>query len=65
MAVEMALELHIWGAALGLPSIDAECLAAVAYFAAVLPGGAWSLVESSPSAVPTRVSHVRVSQASH
>jgi len=29
----MALELHIWGPAFGLPSIDPECIAAVAYLA--------------------------------
>lgn len=27
----MVLELHIWGPGFGLPSIDAQCLAAVAY----------------------------------
>ncbi|KAK3080850.1 hypothetical protein LTS18_012528 [Coniosporium uncinatum] len=29
----MALELHIWGPAFGLPSIDPQCIAAVAYLA--------------------------------
>jgi len=43
----MVLELHIWGPAFGLPSLDAQCLAAVFYFQNSLPAGAWSLVPSS------------------
>lgn len=27
----MVKELHVWGPAFGLPSIDAQCLAAIAY----------------------------------
>ena len=52
----MALELHVWGGAFGLPSIDPECLAAIAYFASILPDTEWTIVESSPSAVPARPS---------
>ncbi|KAI5305707.1 hypothetical protein KEM56_003549 [Ascosphaera pollenicola] len=33
----MALELHVWGPAFGLPSIDAECLAAIIYLALAVP----------------------------
>lgn len=33
----MALELHVWGPAFGLPSIDAECLAVISYFALAVP----------------------------
>jgi sorting and assembly machinery component 37 len=42
------LELHIWGPAFGLPSIDAECIAAVAYLhhAAASPTD-WRLVPSN------------------
>lgn len=32
----MVLELHVWGPAFGLPSIDPACLAAVAYLSRVL-----------------------------
>ncbi|KAL1957261.1 hypothetical protein VTO42DRAFT_6167 [Malbranchea cinnamomea] len=61
----MVLELHIWGPAFGLPSLDPQCLAAIAYFAFALPSkssstqGAtgredWVLIASSdPLAVPT------------
>lgn len=40
----MTFELHIWGPAFGLPSIDAECIAAVAYFRRIVPPGQWTLV---------------------
>lgn len=48
----MTLELHVWGPAFGLPSIDAECLATVTYFAQTLSAADYLLVQSSPSAVP-------------
>lgn len=60
------LELHIWGPAFGLPSIDPQCLAAVAYLSLALgnhngengdngkSGEEWVLIaDSDPSAVPT------------
>lgn len=64
----MVLRLHVWGPALGLPSIDAESLAAITYLAYALPAPGspeqekqrepadkpWVLVATSPSAVPTR-----------
>ncbi|KAF3764600.1 Tom37/Metaxin-1 [Cryphonectria parasitica EP155] len=50
----MVLQLHVWGPAFGLASVDAECLAAITYFAYAVPASAWELVTSSPSAVPTR-----------
>lgn len=54
----MALQLHVWGPACGLPSIDAECLAAITYLTYALPASTdprpWALVATSPSAVPTR-----------
>lgn len=43
----MVLELHIWGPAFGLPSIDPQCLAAVCYLKQTLPDDAWSLIPSS------------------
>ena len=50
----MSLELHVWGPAFGLPSIDAECLAAIAYLSQTVSRTAYTLIQSSPSAVPTR-----------
>lgn len=38
------LELHIWGPAFGLPSIEPECIATVAYFRRIVPQGEWTLV---------------------
>ncbi|PGH33523.1 hypothetical protein GX50_03680 [[Emmonsia] crescens] len=59
----MVFELHIWGPAFGLPSIDPQCIAMVAYFALAVPakkrGSAgereqWVLVaDSDPGIVPT------------
>jgi hypothetical protein len=48
------LELHVWGSAFGLPSLDPECLAAITYCVHALDESQWTLVPSSPSAVPTR-----------
>jgi sorting and assembly machinery component 37 len=48
------LELHVWGPAFGLPSIDAHCLAAIAYLQQAVPRGKWQLVASSdPALSPT------------
>ncbi|EXJ78535.1 hypothetical protein A1O1_08936 [Capronia coronata CBS 617.96] len=47
----MVLELHIWGPAFDLPSIDAQCLAAVCYLRKCLPVDAWALIPSSDPAV--------------
>ncbi|KAF5865720.1 hypothetical protein ETB97_002698 [Aspergillus alliaceus] len=50
----MVLELHVWGPAFSLPSIEAQCLATVAYFSLAVPKDAWVLVASSdPSVSPT------------
>ncbi|KAJ8058701.1 hypothetical protein OCU04_012873 [Sclerotinia nivalis] len=50
----MVLELHIWGPSFGLPSIDAQCLATIAYMRQVIPRGQWFLVASSdPTLSPT------------
>ncbi|KAF2192310.1 hypothetical protein K469DRAFT_620432 [Zopfia rhizophila CBS 207.26] len=40
----MVLELHVWGPAFGLPSIDAECIATIAYFHRIIPYSQWILV---------------------
>lgn len=49
----MPLELHVWGPGWGLPSIDAECLGAVAYLRHCVPEGEWRFVASSdPKACP-------------
>ncbi|RMZ92686.1 hypothetical protein DV736_g114, partial [Chaetothyriales sp. CBS 134916] len=49
----MVYELHIWGPAFGLPSIDAPCLATVAYLKQCLPRNSWVLIPTSdPSLNP-------------
>ncbi|KAK4100754.1 hypothetical protein N658DRAFT_472870 [Parathielavia hyrcaniae] len=50
----MVLQLHVWGPAFGLPSLDAECLAAIALLAQTLGRADYQLIQSSPSAVPTQ-----------
>ncbi|KUJ23786.1 uncharacterized protein LY89DRAFT_776031 [Mollisia scopiformis] len=48
------LELHVWGPAFGLPSLDAHCLAAIAYLQQAVPRGKWQLIASSdPGLSPT------------
>ncbi|KAK4231211.1 Metaxin-1 [Podospora fimiseda] len=49
----MALQLYVWGPALNLPSIDAECIAAIAYLSQTTSRADYHLIQSSPSAVPT------------
>ncbi|ETN38780.1 uncharacterized protein HMPREF1541_06818 [Cyphellophora europaea CBS 101466] len=48
----MTFELHIWGPAFGLPSIDATCLAVVAYCRECVPTGKWTLIPADPSRNP-------------
>ncbi|KIW72149.1 hypothetical protein PV04_00368 [Phialophora macrospora] len=43
----MVLELHIWGPAFELPSIDAQCLASILYLRHCLQDRDWVLVPSS------------------
>ncbi|BCS24151.1 glutathione S-transferase family protein [Aspergillus puulaauensis] len=51
----MVLELHVWGPAFSLPSIDAQCLATIAYFSLTVPKDSWVLVASSdPTVSPTQ-----------
>ncbi|ORY02480.1 Tom37 C-terminal domain-domain-containing protein [Clohesyomyces aquaticus] len=47
----MVLELHVWGPAFGLPSIDADCIAAVAYFHHTVPPPQWILVADIQTSV--------------
>ncbi|KAG0645512.1 outer membrane import complex 1 [Hyphodiscus hymeniophilus] len=47
----MPLELHVWGPAFSLPSIDAHCLAAIAYLQQAVPRGEWQLIASSDPAL--------------
>lgn len=74
----MVFELHIWGPAFGLPSIDPQCLAMVAYFALAVPATkrdgnkhqeGWVLIaDSDPAAVPTSMcvlincSHINITE---
>ncbi|KAL8946676.1 MAG: hypothetical protein Q9222_006962 [Ikaeria aurantiellina] len=49
------LQLHVWGPAFGLPSIDPHCLAAIAYLSQAVPQAEWTLLASSnPTLSPTR-----------
>ncbi|KAK4693353.1 sorting and assembly machinery component 37, partial [Lecanoromycetidae sp. Uapishka_2] len=51
----MTMELHIWGPAFSLPSIDPQCLATIAYLKQTVPKNEWVLVASSdPSSSPTK-----------
>ncbi|KAF2501159.1 hypothetical protein BU16DRAFT_500052 [Lophium mytilinum] len=48
----MVFELHVWGPAFGLPSIDAECNAAIAFLNLAVARSQWVLIvahDTSPS----------------
>ncbi|KAM5355400.1 hypothetical protein ACJ41O_002046 [Fusarium nematophilum] len=48
------LDLHVWGSAFALPSIDPECLAIITYLHSSLPASAWRLIPSNdPSISPS------------
>ncbi|KAH8600979.1 Tom37 C-terminal domain-containing protein [Bisporella sp. PMI_857] len=50
----MVLQLHVWGPAFSLPSLDPQCLAAIAYLQQAVPRGEWELIASSnPALSPT------------
>lgn len=64
----MVLELHTWGPAFGLPSIDPQCLATIAYFSLALSSSSskeeWVLIpDSDPKIVPTSMIYPFVSIA--
>ncbi|MCJ1230085.1 hypothetical protein MMC12_006756 [Toensbergia leucococca] len=51
----MSLELHIWGPAFFLPSIDPQCLAALSYLTQGVPRNQWTLLASCDDTLsPTR-----------
>ena len=50
----MVLELHVLGPAFGLPSIDAECIAAIAYLNRAVPQGQWVVVADHETSSPNR-----------
>ena len=51
--IPMPLELHIYGSAFSLPSIDPHCLAAIAYLRSVLPSSEWNVIPcSDPTLMP-------------
>ncbi|KIV94434.1 hypothetical protein PV10_02201 [Exophiala mesophila] len=47
----MVLELHVWGPAFGLPSIDPQCAAAISYCRQSLPRDGWTLIPSNDTHV--------------
>ncbi|PBP25275.1 hypothetical protein BUE80_DR003654 [Diplocarpon rosae] len=50
------IELHVWGPAFGLPSIDPQCLATIAFLQQTVPREEWQLVASSdPALSPTNI----------
>ncbi|KAI0200839.1 Tom37 C-terminal domain-containing protein [Astrocystis sublimbata] len=47
----MVFQLHVWGPAFGLDSIDPECLAAIAAFRHIFPRHDWVLIPSNDTAL--------------
>lgn len=45
------LDVHVWGPAFGLASIDAECLAIVTYLGHAAPNSIWRLIPSNDASV--------------
>lgn len=65
----MPFELHTWGPAFSLPSLDPDCLAAIAYLRLTLPPDIWVLIPASDTSIsptstfyhlprPMRVLHI-------
>ena len=50
----MVFELHVWGPAFGLPSIDPSCLATVAYLNRTVPRDQWTLVADHDTSLSPR-----------
>ncbi|PSN70102.1 hypothetical protein BS50DRAFT_598814 [Corynespora cassiicola Philippines] len=50
----MVLELHVWGPAFGLPSIDAACNATIAYFHRIVPPAEWLLIADYDTSISPR-----------
>ena len=53
----MVFELHVWGPAFGLPSIDAECIATIAFFNRTIPRPEWILVANHDTSISPRGAH--------
>lgn len=49
----MVLELHVYPPAFSLPSIDAHCIATIAYFSQAIPHDEWRLIATTPNNNPT------------
>ncbi len=49
----MVLEFHVYGPGFSLPSIDAQCLATIAYVSQCVPRDQWRLIASSAELNPT------------
>lgn len=56
------LELHVWGPVFGVPSIDAQCIAAITYLHnAAQDDVAFSIVPSNDASVsPSSMLHIRI-----
>lgn len=55
----MVLQLHVWGPAFGLASIEPECIATIAYCRRVIPKGQWALVADYNPTVGTTGTGIR------
>jgi len=52
------MDLHVWGSAFGLPSIDPECLAIITYLHSSNPASDWRLIPSNdPSVSPSSMAY--------
>ncbi|KAK6350999.1 hypothetical protein TWF718_004177 [Orbilia javanica] len=59
------IELHVWNRAFGLPSLDPECLAAIAFLSSSIPQELWVLVESNNVSVSPNGSLPALKDGSH
>ena len=54
----MMFELHVWGPAFSLPSIEPQCLAAIVYLRQLVPQDEWVLIASCDDTLsPTSTSN--------
>lgn len=55
----MTLDIHVWGSAFDLPSIDPECLAIITYLHNASPTTPWRIIPSNdPSISPASASRL-------
>ncbi|KAI9755522.1 MAG: Protein required for ethanol metabolism [Chaenotheca gracillima] len=59
---EGPLELHTWGPAFGLPSFDAQCIAAIGYLTQTVPAERWVLIPSNSSRSSTTSSSLETNR---